>query len=413
MGHEAGRGRRGAATSVVVALVALSVAEAGGPLYAQPLLSAAQVFKKASPSIGRLVLFDAKGQEAGTASAFVVAEDGLVATSYHCLADKKEGFVAHRARVELPGRSAHEVLGVVASDARRDWALLKVGAQGLPALRLGDAAKLEKGDPVIAIGYPAGLEARPTTGTFSGWHEEQILHDASTSSGNSGGPLLDSAGNVVGITRGELRSTTERVALNDLFFAVDIKPVASALTGATSALTKLPIVPPASVRAAAKAGKSGGGGRAALWVGGILGAGALAAGAVVAGSQATEAMSVNDELGQFAGMAAACSYQTHPFQLRETTTVDVTVQGTSSPLVSLSVYVFVGQCSGQATFANTLRPNEPSCEFGRLVQLGACRPLDGGGFLLLPNLPAGPYTIAVHNPSRNASSYSVVLRKGF
>jgi S1-C subfamily serine protease len=135
--------------------------------------------------------------------------------------------------------ASYTIEGVVAFDRTRDWAILKTAAAGLRPIRLGDASQVEKGEPVIAVGYPVGLDARPTSGSFSGWLEGDILHDASTSSGNSGGPLLDKTGKAIGITRGELKSTTGLV-IHDLFFAVDIKHVQS--TSSSGDLHTPPVV---------------------------------------------------------------------------------------------------------------------------------------------------------------------------
>jgi S1-C subfamily serine protease len=422
MQFKPGRVRRGPAIIASVTLVAVVMTSVPVPLEAQALASAAAVFKKVGPSVGRLVVLDAKGEVSGSATVFVVAANGLVVTNYHCLVDKAEGWAAEKARVELPGRDALDVEGVIAFSADKDWALLKVTATSdLPALRLGDAAKLEKGEPLIAIGYPAGLESRPTNGTFSGWHEEQILHDASTSSGNSGGPLLDAAGNVVGITRGEIRSTSERVALNDLFFAVDIRHVVIALTQKTATLTKLPIVKPSAARTAA-GGKADPSTRSfrrgvpgIVWAG--AGAVALTAGGLVVAKKAVDSASGGRDIGQFSGTADACGYQTHQFQLSEPTTVTLSVQSASTPAVSFNAYVFVGQCSGAATFTNMSSSgrDKPGCGvLSKVAQLGSCSVLEGGyGFLSMPSLPAGPYTIAVHNPGSERGSYTVSLTRGF
>lgn len=386
---------------------------------AQPLLSAADIFRQVGPSVARLVLLDEEGAQIGTATAFVVSADGRLATSYHALVDADDGWVAHGARVELPHRGSFDVEGVIAYDGDQDWAILKIPATGLPTLELGDAQQLEKGEPVVAIGYPAGLDARPTMGSFSGWFEEQLLHDASTSSGNSGGPLVDRNGRVVGITRGELRSGTEELALNDLFFAVDVARLAGAGSEPVASLFPLPLVSPESIRSTSDGAGSevmgGGGVPTGVWV--AIGGGAAAVAGVVAASSASDAwteptgpseiVAFGEVIARFKGRAEACSHQTHEFQLSAPTEVDIQ----SMPVGFVNGYLFAGRCGGQAVFANRGQPGSASCGFGsELTQLGGCAPMRSGSIFSVA-LDAGVYTIAVHNWNEVSEVYEVLVEK--
>ena len=136
----------------------------------------------------------------GQGSGFIVSADGLILTNAHVVKDAKEVTVRLADRREY----AAKVLG---SDAATDIAVLRINAQGLPTVRLGDPKGLQVGDPVLAIGAPYGLEQTATAGIVSAKGRSLpgdtavpfIQTDAAVNPGNSGGPLFDSAGNVVGI----------------------------------------------------------------------------------------------------------------------------------------------------------------------------------------------------------------------
>ena len=136
----------------------------------------------------------------GQGSGFIVSADGLILTNAHVVKDAKETMVRLADRREY----AAKVLG---SDAATDIAVLRINAQGLPAVRLGDPKLLQVGDPVLAIGAPYGLEQTATAGIVSAKGRSLpgdaavpfIQTDAAVNPGNSGGPLFDAAGNVVGI----------------------------------------------------------------------------------------------------------------------------------------------------------------------------------------------------------------------
>ena len=136
----------------------------------------------------------------GLGSGFIVSADGLILTNAHVVKDAKVVTVRLADRREY----AAKVLG---SDTATDIAVLRINAQGLPTVRLGDPKLLQVGDPVLAIGAPYGLEQTATAGIVSAKGRSLpgdaavpfIQTDAAVNPGNSGGPLLDAAGNVVGI----------------------------------------------------------------------------------------------------------------------------------------------------------------------------------------------------------------------
>ncbi len=133
-------------------------------------------------------------------SGFIVSSEGLIFTNAHVVSDAKTVTVTLSDHREF----AAKVLG---SDKASDIAVLKIDAHGLPTVRVGNSDQLHVGDYVLAIGAPFGLEETATAGIVSaterslpgGSYVPFIQTDAAVNPGNSGGPLFDSAGAVVGI----------------------------------------------------------------------------------------------------------------------------------------------------------------------------------------------------------------------
>lgn len=144
------------------------------------------------------------GQAAGTG--IVVTADGEIITNAHVV----EG--ASAVQVRLPGESEPRPAAVLAVDAAHDLALLRIDATGLRPVTFAAPEDLRVGDPVVAVGYALDLDGDPTvtSGIVSALHRtssdaERLLTDlvqtdAPISSGNSGGPLVNSRGEVVGVT---------------------------------------------------------------------------------------------------------------------------------------------------------------------------------------------------------------------
>jgi serine protease Do len=133
-------------------------------------------------------------------SGFIVSSDGLILTNAHVVDGAKEVTVKLIDHREFKAK----VLGV---DKTSDIAVLKIEAHALPTVRLGNSDKLGVGDYVLAIGAPFGLEETATAGIVSATGRSLpgdgavpfIQTDAAVNPGNSGGPLFDSSGAVVGI----------------------------------------------------------------------------------------------------------------------------------------------------------------------------------------------------------------------
>jgi len=134
----------------------------------------------------------------GVGSGFVISADGYLLTNHHVVEGADEIYVTFTDKREMKGR-------LVGSDRRTDVALVKVEATGLPHLPIGNPTRLRVGEWVMAIGSPFGLDNTVTAGIVSakgrdtGDYLPFIQTDVAVNPGNSGGPLLNLAGEVVGI----------------------------------------------------------------------------------------------------------------------------------------------------------------------------------------------------------------------
>jgi len=136
----------------------------------------------------------------GMGSGFIISSDGLILTNAHVVREAKDVTVKLSDRREFTAK-------VLGTDTTTDIAVLRIDAKDLPTVKLGDARQLEVGDPVLAIGAPYGLEQTATQGIVSAKGRSLpgdavvpfIQTDAAVNPGNSGGPLFDGTGSVVGI----------------------------------------------------------------------------------------------------------------------------------------------------------------------------------------------------------------------
>ncbi|WP_294637339.1 DegQ family serine endoprotease [uncultured Aquabacterium sp.] len=157
----------------------------GTPLPSQP--------RRAQPNQGQ-------GEERprGVGSGFILSADGFVMTNAHVVDGADEVYVNLTDKREFKAK-------VVGVDKRTDVAVLKIEAKGLPAVTIGDVGRLKVGEWVMAIGTPFGLENTVTAGIVSakardtGEEIRFIQTDVAVNPGNSGGPLINMRGEVVGI----------------------------------------------------------------------------------------------------------------------------------------------------------------------------------------------------------------------
>ncbi|MBC3874293.1 DegQ family serine endoprotease [Undibacterium flavidum] len=134
----------------------------------------------------------------GVGSGFIVSQDGYVLTNAHVVEDASEVYVKLTDKREFKAK-------VVGSDRRTDVAVLKIDGSKLPKIAIGDSDKIKAGEWVIAIGSPFNLDNTVTSGIISskardtGDYLPLIQTDVAVNPGNSGGPLINMRGEVIGI----------------------------------------------------------------------------------------------------------------------------------------------------------------------------------------------------------------------
>jgi serine protease Do len=154
----------------------------------------------------------------GVGSGFIISNDGYVLTNAHVVEGADEVLVTLTDRREFKAK-------VLGADKRSDVAVLKVEASNLPFLRTGDSSKIRVGEWVIAIGSPFNLENSVSAGIISakardtGDYLPLIQTDVAVNPGNSGGPLINMRGEVVGINS---QIATLSGGYNGISFAVPI-----------------------------------------------------------------------------------------------------------------------------------------------------------------------------------------------
>ncbi|WP_116090956.1 Do family serine endopeptidase [Sphingomonas crusticola] len=168
-------------------------------------------------------------------SGFIISADGYIVTNNHVISGvpTDQGKVTVSSiTVTLPDRKEYKAT-VVGKDAASDLAVLKIQATGLPFVEFGDSTKTRVGDWVVAIGNPFALGGTVTAGIVSAIHrsigsgpyDRYIQTDAAINQGNSGGPMFDLAGNVVGINTAIFSPSGGNVGIGFAIPAEQAKPV--------------------------------------------------------------------------------------------------------------------------------------------------------------------------------------------
>jgi serine protease Do len=164
----------------------------------QTASSVSDVAKQHSIEIVQIIAHDKQGKDRGTGSGFIVKSEGVIVTNYHVI----DG--AYSASVKIANGDIYDGAFIIDADKRKDLAILKIKALNLPVARLGDSDKIEVGQHVIAIGNPLGLTNSVSDGIISAIRQVEgykvIQLTAPISPGSSGGPLLNDAGEVIGVT---------------------------------------------------------------------------------------------------------------------------------------------------------------------------------------------------------------------
>ena len=177
-------------------------------------------------------------REAGSlGSGFIISPDGYVVTNNHLIQGVTGTGTVDSVTVILTDRKEYTAR-IIGRDSASDLALLKIEGNNLPYVSFGDSTRTRVGDWVIAIGNPYGLGGTVTAGIVSALHrgitgagayDRYIQTDASINMGNSGGPMFDLYGNVIGINSALISPTGASVGIGLAIPAELAKPVIDSL----------------------------------------------------------------------------------------------------------------------------------------------------------------------------------------
>lgn len=227
-------------------------------------LSAEEIFQRATPSVV-LISSEFEGVGSGSGTGIVLSSDGYIITNCHVIQTSYDTwqsngnnnpfenpfsfFVdgyetvtktakADKVTITMSDGSEHEA-EIIGSDENTDLAILKIDANGLIPAVMGDSDSLKLGEKAYTLGYPLGLGLSASGGMISGLEREistelsngktatmvLIQTDASINAGNSGGPLLNSKGEVIGITSSKIANSQ----VDGVGFAIPITDAMSVL----------------------------------------------------------------------------------------------------------------------------------------------------------------------------------------
>lgn len=188
----------------------------------KPTLSTVEIVNRVSPATVSVYVMGqtmtSSNAPVFTGTGFIVSENGYVVTNRHVVEEAEDPESGYSLMVVVPGYEIPIEAQVVGSDIQTDIAVLKLEEQDelFPYVTLGDSDTLQVGELVVAIGNPLGkLQGTVTVGVVSaldrqinnnGYTMELIQTDASINSGNSGGPLINSFGEVIGVTNAKISS---------------------------------------------------------------------------------------------------------------------------------------------------------------------------------------------------------------
>lgn len=179
--------------------------------------------------------FGYQTQAAASGSGFILSSDGYIITNYHVVED------ANSIKVTTYDNNSYDA-ELVGYDESNDVAVLKINAKGLTPVILGDSDDMQVGDDVVAIGNPLGeLTFSLTSGTVSALNRQITINnqamnliqtDCAINSGNSGGALFNSHGEVIGITNAKYSSSGSQstASIDNIGFAIPINMVRNIVT---------------------------------------------------------------------------------------------------------------------------------------------------------------------------------------
>lgn len=181
-----------------------------------------EIAKLCTPAVFYIEIYDQYGSNLGSGSGFFLTDDGVAVTNYHVMNG------SYSAKIKMTSEEWYTVLGYYYLSAEDDIAVIKIGSPAgvkFPVLKMGEPEKIEQGESVYAIGSPFGLDNTFTNGLISNTNREEFIqHTAPISAGNSGGALINSYGEVIGINTAVIETFGDRIGQN-LNLAVPISKI--------------------------------------------------------------------------------------------------------------------------------------------------------------------------------------------
>ena len=223
-----------ASTTVAPAISTSATTSANAPSgNTSSLLDVIGIVAKIRPSVVKVAVEingGVQGTGEGVGTGVILTGDGEILTNAHVVAD------ASTVRVVLDGQTEPIDATVLGVDVGNDLALIKIDKTGLPTMNFADSDKVQVGQPVVAMGYALDLEGdvSVTSGIISALNRSMVTDngaldgllqtDAAISSGNSGGPLVDATGAMIGINTAVARGDATNAA-NNIGFAISTKEI--------------------------------------------------------------------------------------------------------------------------------------------------------------------------------------------
>jgi Flp pilus assembly protein TadD len=182
-----------------------------------------KIYKENEKAVVVVVVYDGEGRAIRQGSGFIVREGGVIVTNHHVISN------ARSIKIKT-GSKVFNVEGIINLDKENDIAILKVDANNLPTVTIGDADKSSIGEKVYVISSPQGLENTVSDGILSGKREiapniKILQMTASVSSGSSGGAVFNENGEVIGIATLLLKDS------QNLNFAIPVNVIKGKISG--------------------------------------------------------------------------------------------------------------------------------------------------------------------------------------
>jgi hypothetical protein len=161
--------------------------------------STSAIAAKCAPAVFYIEIYDSYGEAMGSGSGFFIDSSGIAVTCFHVIS------LASSAKITLKNGSQYDVAGFLGYDEQKDLALIQVDGSGFPSLTIGNSKAMATGSSVYAIGYPQGIDQTISAGLITNASHvidgiSNFMIDAAISPGSSGGALVNSSGQVVGVT---------------------------------------------------------------------------------------------------------------------------------------------------------------------------------------------------------------------